>query len=97
MITPASINARVDNRESPLLISSEALRSGDKSFSCFARASTSRTMESSSSASSFSLEPREYARTVDPEAIRGRAIDRRITEKEVRSSFFFKQKTAYEI
>jgi hypothetical protein len=42
-------------------------------------------MESSSSASSFSLEPREYAKTVDPEAIRGRAIDRRITEKDVRS------------
>ena len=43
-------------------------------------------MESSSSASSFSLEPREYAKTVDPEAIRGRAIDKRIIEKEVRSA-----------
>src|SRR5437879_13358836 len=43
-------------------------------------------MESSSSASSFSLEPREYAKTVDPEAIRGRAIDKRITEKEGRSA-----------
>src|SRR5713101_4142202 len=81
------MNARVDNRESPFFISSEVLRSGGKSFPCFAKASTSRTMESESSISSSScLEPREYAKTVDPEAIRGRAIDRRIIEEEVRSA-----------